>query len=322
MDQHTAILADWLPRVGRNPRAVGGYAFLTGGASGSYTYRLWGAEGQCVLKVAQPASPPYVRRRARREIKFYRTLASALPLRVPRMLASALGRADSGCALLLAACERPLGPFAWRDADYLELAGQLARLHAAFWGRADQLAHWQWLRPPAKITQMDLRRARQAWRAIWDQPQNADILSAARRQRFRRLLAQIADVPRLTAGLPLTLCHNDCHIDNLLREAGGGLVWADWQEVGAGYGPDDLSFFIQRATAAGARPPVKAMVDEYCQQLAALIGGRVAADAVRRHMATFELRTRLVYWPAYLASAAPDQLRAQVDRIEELAQIG
>lgn len=50
----------------------------------------------------------------------------------------------------------------------------------------------------------------------------------------------------------LTLCHGDCHLDNLLRDPDGRLIWADWQEARKGYGPSDLAFCLQRAEATGA----------------------------------------------------------------------
>jgi hypothetical protein len=39
--------------------------------SGSYTYRLYGLDAACVLKVTMAGSPPYIRQRAPREIVFY-----------------------------------------------------------------------------------------------------------------------------------------------------------------------------------------------------------------------------------------------------------
>jgi hypothetical protein len=81
-----------------------------------------------------------------------------------------------------------------------------------------------------------------------------------------------------------------------------------------------LSFFFQRASASGAAPPLDATVTAYCKQLSALTSQPLSVDSVRRHVAAFELHTRLVQWPAYLVGAAPEQLRGYVARIEELAE--
>src|SRR5689334_8896581 len=100
---HAALIAEWLPRVGRDPGQIGWYELLTGGVSGSYTYRLRGVEGPCVLKLTQAGSPAYMRQRAQREVRFYRTLAGSLAVRVPRLLASAIDRKTGASVLLLAA---------------------------------------------------------------------------------------------------------------------------------------------------------------------------------------------------------------------------
>jgi hypothetical protein len=72
-----------------------------------------------------------------------------VPLRVPRLLASAIDPGSGASGLLWAAYSALLAPQAWQPTDYLELARQLAQLHAAFWTAAEQLAVWDRLRPPA-----------------------------------------------------------------------------------------------------------------------------------------------------------------------------
>jgi aminoglycoside phosphotransferase (APT) family kinase protein len=55
--------------------------------------------------------------------------------------------------------------------------------------------------------------------------------------------------------LPACLIHGDLHAGNLLRDAEGASVWADWQEVGIGQGPEDLALLWQRAEFDGADRP-------------------------------------------------------------------
>src|SRR2546430_1110373 len=162
---HTTLLAEWLPRVGQDPRSFKRHELLAGGVSGSFVYRLHGPAAPCVLKLTLAASAAYVRQRAQREVEFYRSPAGtrqgtgALPVRVPRLLASAVEPGSGASALLLAAYSPPLTPAAWQPAHYLEFGHQLARLHAAYWNATERLAAWCWLRPPATISPADVRAA-------------------------------------------------------------------------------------------------------------------------------------------------------------------
>jgi Ser/Thr protein kinase RdoA (MazF antagonist) len=316
---HHAILAEWLPQVGLDPRRLQQYEMLHGGVSGSYTYRLHGFDMPCVLKVTSAESAWYIRERARREIAFYRTLADAVPVAVPQALADSIDSSGAS-ALLLAAYTAPFAPQDWQESHYLEFAQQLAQLHAAFWDATDQFASAAWLRSYPETSPSDVREASRIWQMLWQQPRFRGVFPARRQELLERLLRQIETEPELVRDFPPMLCHNDCHMGNLLRDATGEMVWSDWQEVGVGYGPEDLSFFFQRAAAAGAIIPLDATVARYLEHLMALAHIELSLDAVDRHMRNYELRTRLVQWPAYLAQAEPAQLLAHVHRIEQLAE--
>jgi aminoglycoside phosphotransferase (APT) family kinase protein len=136
---------------------------------------------------------------------------------------------------------------------------------------------------------------------------------------INELLTRIKDVASVTQSFPLTLCHGDCHIDNLLEDSFGNLIWADWQEVGLGYGPEDLSFFFQRARASGGKPPYDKMIDIYRSSIEAAIDERIPIDSIQRVMDEFELRTRLLHWPAYLIHAPEEIVADTLHRIEKLA---
>jgi Ser/Thr protein kinase RdoA (MazF antagonist) len=317
---HQAILAEWLPHVGQDPHRLQQYDLLHGGVSGSYTYRLHGFDTPCVLKVTTAGSASYVRERARREILFYRTLADAVPLAVPRVLADSIDPVSGASALLVAAYTEPFAPLGWQEEHYLEFARQLAGLHAAFWDATKQFACAAWLRLYPEISPANVREASRSWQLLWQQPQFHAVFPVCRQELLMRLLREIVAAPARVPGFPRTLCHNDCHMGNLLRDKTGQLVWSDWQEVGVGYGPEDLSFFFQRAAAAGASIPMDTTMRTYHQHLEALTHTELSLEAILRHMQMYELRTRLVLWPAYLVQAAPDQLLAHMQRIEQLAE--
>jgi thiamine kinase-like enzyme len=197
---------------------------------------------------------------------------------------------------------------------------QLAELHAAFWDAAEQFASAAWLRPYRETSPADVQEASKIWQQLWQQPQFHAVFPARRQELLMRLLRQIEAAPALLPGFPRTVCHNDCHTGNLLRVATGQLVWSDWQEVGVGYGPEDLSFFFQRAAAAGATIPLDVTVTTYHQHLTALTHSTLSLEAVQRHMQRYELRTLRVQWPAYLVQAEPARLLTHVQRIEQLAE--
>jgi len=202
----------------------------------------------------------------------------------------------------------------------LEFARQLAELHAAFWNATEPFASAAWLRPSIETPPADVQTAAKLWQQLWHRPHFHAVFPMRRQELLMRLLCQIATAPTILPSFPRTLCHNDCHMDNLLRDGSGQLVWSDWQEVGGGYGPEDLSFFFQRAAAAGATIPVDATVTTYHQHLTALTHTTLSLEAIQRHMQRYELRMLLVQWPAYLGQAAPAQVLAHVQRIEQLAE--
>jgi len=90
--------------------------------------------------------------------------------------------------------------------------------------------------------------------------------------------------------------------------------------VGPAQGPEDLSFFIQRASAeAEAEIPRDRMLVEYCDELRRAIDEDVSLDAIRQVVEAAELRSYLLYWPAFMTQAGEERLRAMLERIRSLA---
>jgi hypothetical protein len=310
-------------------QAVVGYQELTGGISGSHTYRVSLARDTVILKVTLAASEPGAAHshaqaydRARREVLFYRTLAQQIPLRLPDVLSSYLDDAF-GCCLLLAAY-RPAAPAeAWQPQDYDEVARQLAHFHARFWGATEALARWSWLRVllhhGARTGSLEIERAEGAWRDAGSQPRLQGVFTG---EAYRTLAAAFQLLPKadgIGSSFPTTLCHGDCHIGNLLCDLDGELVWADWQEVGLGRGPEDLSFLAQRARAAGGVVPEKRVMSVYQRCLEDETGQEIPLDGVQQVTDAFELRTLLLQWPFYLGYLSADQVSDLVERIGVLA---
>lgn len=315
---HRDILAHCLATLGTDPDQLLGYDVLAGGASGAYAYRLRFLAGDLLLKVTRPESHGYLLERARREILFYRHLASDVRVQVPTAIASHCDDATGAC-LLIEAYESSPEPAVWTEARYIQAAEQLGRFHGAFWRKEHELSSLGWLRRAEVLEEADIRQAYTSWERLRDERRFVTILTPERYKWILGMLGRIRGARTSLSSFPATLCHGDFHIDNVLVDRGGGIVLADWQEVGPGRGPEDLSFFLQRASFSGGTVPGEAMIDAYRRSLAANTGEYVPVRDIRRVMDTAELRTRLLHWPAFLVGASEHQLTDLLDRIRVLA---
>jgi hypothetical protein len=290
------------------------------GISGSSVCRVQFANLAAILKFTLAASGEIAVERARRELAFYQYLAGRVPVRVPPLLATYSG--PEGIALLLPAYQPTLPPSEWQEAGYFEASRQLARLHATFWGKTQELAGFTWLkRLPPDYIRKDVPRAVGYWQALRDQPRFAKVLDGETFQWILGLLSRFDTGDEMMLDLPVTLCHGDVHTTNLLKDAEGRFVWVDWQEVGPALGPEDLSFFIQRASVEAEIPiPRDRMLLAYRDELQSATGEQISLDAVRQVVEAAELRTYLLYWPAFMTQAKEVRLRAMLERIRATAR--
>lgn len=266
-----------------------------------------------VLKVVSAEGTSSTLERMRRELRFYLELARDIPLRVPRLLGWIDG--DSGLALLLSAYTPVRTP---RRTDFAGIARDIALLHGAFWERTETLSGYSWLRSASDATDMEsVERAQQWWQALAGQEATRHLVTARVLSWLERLLGDISQLDGALEGLPLTLCHGDCHTGNVLRDGEGHWVWADWQEVGLSRGPEDLSFLLQRSNGLPATVEYE-VISAYCDQLAAA-GISVEGQVVRWVLDAFELRTGLLQWPVFILSMpAPEKrLRRMLKRMRD-----
>jgi Ser/Thr protein kinase RdoA (MazF antagonist) len=307
-----------LKKMHRSPEQLQAYQILQEGISGAATYRLQMTGEELVLKVTSMESERSVRERAQRELSFYQTLAPRLTLHAPQMVAHV--RDTKMIALLLAVYEPSAPPIQWQERQYLQVAEQLAQLHASFWKNTELVTHLSWLRREQwTLSGLQLHQAAQQWQALQNNPGFHPLIPRQRYQRVVRLLSLMGSVESLLTSFPLTVCHGDCHIDNLLRDRQGHLVWADWQEVGVGPGPTDLSFFYQRAFKAGGTVPFEAMISTYHQHLEAQTREQLPFALLQQVLDVLELRAWLLTWPAYLMDVSPQWLTSLFHRIDLLA---
>lgn len=288
---------------------------LGGGASGAATYRVHGLSEPCVLKVVAADSPGYLRARGRREVRFYEELAAHLPLRTPRVLASSV-EPSGACALLLGAYAPMKAAPEVSEAEFADIAAQLAGFHAVYWNRTGPLEALSWLEGPKAVDlTRDAAHAAETWRTLARLPQFQKLLTDAVLRDVGAALAEVATRPEHGPDTPMALCHGDPHLGNLLRGEDGALVWADWQEVRLGHGPSDLSFLLQRAEAEGAVVARGGVIAPYCTALEVAGVGGVREEAVTAAVNESERRTRLLYWPDYLGDAPPETMARHLDRM-------
>ena len=316
LTSHHDLLARSLSALGLDVRQLRSFAVLAGGSSGARTYRLQFPEGDQVLKVTVAERGGYLPERGRREILFYRHLAADARMPIPYLIASHLDH-TLACLLLESYAPTPEPP-RWTDTMFVRAAEQLAQLHAAFRGRTEDLSAFGWLRATEDPVEADIRTAMASWARLRAEPRFAAILTAERYAHVVEQIGLLAHTGIEPDSFPVSLCHGDFHAGNILFGPGGEMIVADWQEVGPGRGPEDLSFFIQRATFSGATVPVDAMVAAYRRSLTVAIGCDVPERDIRRVADAAELRTRLLHWPAFLTAAPAHQLAELLDRIQSL----
>jgi thiamine kinase-like enzyme len=288
---------------------------LSGGASGAATYRVQGLPKPCVLKVTNAKSAVEVRARGHREIRFYDKLAAHMPLRTPLVLASLIE--ESGyCALLLAAYESMKPANELNNETFVEIAQQLGRFQALYWNRTNQLDTHSWLaKPKTPDLTNDAKHAYETWQLLAQQPQFREILTDTTLRDIEVALVEVRTKSDYSSETPMTLCHGDCHLDNVLRDQKARLIWADWQEVQIGYGPSDLTFFIQRAEAKGANIAHDIVIAAYCNALGKAGVQGINEDAIKTAMRESERQTRLLYWPDYMRGATTEAMTHHLTRI-------
>jgi Ser/Thr protein kinase RdoA (MazF antagonist) len=311
---HRARVTGGLHLAGLDP-TITRHEILQGGISGAATYRVGLPNEHVVLKVTEADDSYYLVERAQREMGFYRELADRIPLAVPKV--RGLSRDASTRVICLRAYD-PAPPIdAWTEGDYLEVATQLGRFHALFWDDVQRLAHLLWLR--RERWPADPAQAAAIWRVLLEEPVRQKLLPSSEPAWIEAMLARVEHLEAVIEALPPTLCHGDCHYGNLLQDGSGRWIWADWQEVGIGWGAEDLSFFLQRARFAGGSVPQQAVMATYHQALEEATERRIPFGEVPRAVDASELRMALLLWPPFLSQLSPQRLAAFVERLHGLA---
>lgn len=189
-----------------------------------------------------------VKRTNRREVEFYRRWARGLPLALPEVHYAEIVGEMGWCILEMLPPAKPLKH--WSPQDEMDVLGDLARLHAAFWGR-----------PPRGLPRLydDInRRLDDATRGIRLLRQIGGWPGVLEEDTFQRAEALLEERSRLLApllALPDTLVHGDCWSPNwaVLKTR---RVLFDWQAAASGAGVWDVVFFLEMSGGSGTPLPL------------------------------------------------------------------
>ncbi|GAB2885370.1 hypothetical protein GCM10022245_21010 [Streptomyces mayteni] len=265
--------------------------------SGAGVHPVRTAEGEAAyLKVVPRGSGARVLADARRELRFYRSLAPVVPVRTPRLLAwSDGGDAGDGVAVLLSSAGESLDVGRWTVDMWTRLGGALAALHGVVpeapgdWARSDPLLDALAGPPPAEIAE------------FWGESLPG----------LPELIAGRAELRELLLSVGATLVHGDCHAGNVVHDAGAPAL-CDWQAVGIGRPTADLAFLSVRATPSGTVVP-GALLDAY------LDGRPGDRRALTRALVAEELAVYVFQWPGFAGFNSPAGNEHVRRRARELA---
>lgn len=316
--RHQRLIEECLIKMDRDPARILEYHVLQEGISGASTFLIRFSNEDAILKITLSDKGSGAFERAQRELAFYRDLAEHIPLYVPRLIA--LHNDPHTVALLLGVYQPAVPPTQWSKQEYLEAARQLGRFHATFWEKTDQFSRFPWLRRPQReMLTEHMQVAFDDWQSLRQQPAFRDILTEQECRWLHSLISSMLVVDKIIQSLPMTLCHGNCEPSNVLRDSNGNFIWADWQEVGPGRGPEDLSFFLQQSSIAGGMPPYEDTLAAYHECLEVGTGQSIPLATIYRVVNAVALWADVLYWPAYLGQASRHQLLDLLHRIHFLA---
>ena len=247
------ITADWLTRIlGARVDHVRWEPIGTGQVGDSVRLHLEGADIPSTLAAKFPAADAASRGTAtmfglyRKEVEFYRRVASLLDVRAP--IAHFADVSDDGAEFCL--LFEDLGPARQGDqiagcglADAREAIKQAAAIHAPSWGRKEILEAG-WVQPPENLGATVSGLYPQA-QAIF-QDRYRDTLEPD----FMALCEGLAELSAryfIRDGKPECLVHGDFRLDNMLFDVRGGeepIAVLDWQTVTIGHPMNDVGYFL------------------------------------------------------------------------------
>jgi aminoglycoside phosphotransferase (APT) family kinase protein len=191
------------------------------------------------------------------EVRFYREIAAAVPVAIPRALHAVAGRGAQPFVLVLDDLAAAGARFATVTSrigldDAQGVMRALARLHAAFWQSPRFAGDLAWLRARGRNPNYPVERFISAVALAPGLRRFPEVVPAELRAAAPRISAARDHLEAAWATGPQTLLHGDAHVGNLyfLDTAVGFL---DWQVVQCGQGMRDVSYFLINSVPTAVR---------------------------------------------------------------------
>ena len=208
-----------------------------------------------------------------REVNFYNQIGQSSPMRVPVTYHAAVEPSRYDCIVLM----EDLGDVSTRDqlvgaseAEVFSAIGEIAKLHARFWGQPDQ--------HPWMYDHMSVDEAMKLQTLVYQPALEPAIekLGAMLDENARSILRAVGnrypDFWALNFSRAETFVHGDYRQDNMLYTADrpDALV-LDWQISGRGKPAFDLAYFMSQSVPSELRVSIEhELIKFYCAQLAQL----------------------------------------------------
>lgn len=215
-----------------------------------------------------------------RETRFYMTLATEVPVRVPRCYFAVSDDVGEDYIMLLEHLEDSGCTFRNTRTRYSEnyvrqVLAAFARLHVAYWASPRFDSDLAWVQPPVQheIALPLVEKALQAYAAS---------MPSVFRDMGELYLNQTDDIHQLWNRGEPTLIHGDVHDGNLFFDAGGP-GFLDWALVAKAPAMRDISYFLAGVLApADQQAWGPDMLNYYREQLLALGAPAPSARALRQ----------------------------------------
>jgi hypothetical protein len=226
-----------------------------------------------------------------REVRFYQELAPLLDIRIPEVAYSAIEpESEIGIVLMEdvegegGRCFLPETPY--RPDQAAATLGELARLHARFWGN-DEMANDPWLQP--KYPWISKLIDDETLDALLVGPRGEGIPAEVRRA--ARIRGALGALGARHAKKPRCLLHADAHAGNLFQDAAGRSGFVDWQNYEFGHWSMDVAYHIGSVFEPADRAAhERELLTHYLGRLAA-----AGVDAPSFDEAWDDYRTALTY---------------------------
>ncbi len=216
-----------------------------------------------------------------REIFFYRSIASRVPIRTPKVYAMELDAESGNGIILLEDCSQ-MKSFLFDQIppsfhELLQMASSLARLHAAWWGKTEKLP-LSIKRGGYETWNTWLTDTQSGWRRWLSSPLSAQ-LDDSKELLGQRLSNEFVSLSNAMPSDNLTFCHMDFHVQNIFYDAVRAedpIVVIDWDSCGVGCGPHDLAYLMSLLPTQHRKDYESEVLRKYHSQL--LTSGVVGYD--------------------------------------------